>query len=197
MGRKNSSVEKKAQIVAAFCDCAVEVGIEKASMGEVAARVGIDRSTMHYYFPARDGLVAEAMRQVTRHYVERMDAAVARLDQRDRARSLIELLFGPSFHDTRRSNLLDELSALGNRSPFFLEQVKTVYRDIDATIIEVFDESFPNCPEKDRRTVAYAISQLAEGTSVFVGLGFSKSRRLAARQVALDLLDELGKKAKP
>lgn len=195
MGRRSSSTEKKAQIVAAFCDCAVDLGIEKASMGEVAARVGIDRSTMHYYFPAREGLVTEATQYIIRHYLERMSSAIAELDPRDRARSLIELLFGPTFHDVRRSTLLDELTALGNRSPFFLEQVKTVYKGIDAVIIKVFDESFPSAPERDRRTVAYVISQLAEGASVFVGLGFNKNRRLAARQVALGLLESLGDRA--
>lgn len=195
MGRKSGAAEKSAQIVAAYCDCVVELGIDKASMGEVASRLGMDRSTMHYYFRTREALVAEATTHITRHYVERMEAAVASLNSRDRARSLIDLLFSPTFHDPRRSTLLDELSALGNRDAFFLEQVKLVYQGIDSVIVQVFDESFPNFADRRQRTVAYTISLLAEGSSVFMGLGFSKTRRLAARQIALKLLDELASEA--
>ena len=191
MGRKSAAAEKSVQIVAAYCDCVVELGIDKASMGEVASRLGMDRSTVHYYFRTREALVAAAVMHITRHYVERMEEAVASLDSRDRARSLIELLFGPTFHDPRRSTILDELGTLGNREPFFLEQVKLVYEGIDSMIVKIFNESFPNVPDKRQRTAAYAISALAEGTSVLMGLGFSKTHRLAARQVALKLLDEL------
>lgn len=191
MGRKSTAAEKSVQIVAAYCDCVVELGIDKASMGEVASRMGMDRSTIHYYFRTREALVAAAATHITRHYVERMEEAVANLNPRDRARSLIELLFGPTFHDPRRSTILDELSTLGNREPFFQEQVKVVYQGIDSMIVKVFDESFPNVSDKRQRTVAYAVSALAEGTSVLMDLGFSKTHRVAARQIALKLLDEL------
>ena len=191
MGRKSNAAEKRSQIVTAFCDCVIDLGLDKATMGEVAARVGMDRSTMHYYFRTREELVAEATQHITHFYVERIESIVAKLSPADRAQQLVELLFGPTFHQPRQSILLDELTTLGNRDAFFQDQVAGFYRRIEAIVTQVIDESFRDRPAKDRRLIAYAISQLSEGTTVFMSLGFDKSRRLAARQAALMMLKQL------
>lgn len=198
MGRKNKSAEKRDQIVAAFCDCAVDLGIEKASMGEVAARVGIDRSTMHYYFKTREQLVIEAAKYITRFYTERIAATMATLDPRNKSHALVESLFSAAAHDERKSSLLDELGALGNREPFFREQVKSVYSGIETEVSRVLDETLPAAiPPKERRLLAQALMQLSEGATVFVALGFNRTWRLAARQAGLQLLDDLLTKYAP
>ena len=190
MGRKSVAAEKRVQIVEAFCDCIVDLGIDAASMGEVASRVGIDRSTMHYYYKTREALVVEASQHIASFYVDRIVASVSKLNPADKARSLIEFLFGPSFHDERRSALLDELSTLGNRQPFFQEQVRTVYAKMEEVVLGVFIESLPGAPEKECAELVYAIMALAEGAAVHTSLGFGKSHRLVARRLALRLLDE-------
>jgi AcrR family transcriptional regulator len=195
MGRKSAAAEKKSQIVEKFAEVVLDLGIERASMGEVASRVGIDRSTMHYYFRAREDLVIEVAKYISNHYVERMQAAVERLNPRDKARSLVELLFSPGFHDDSRSALIDELSALGNREPFFQEQVKSIYAALEAVTLQAFDESLPGVPLKERRAAAHAIGALAEGASVYSSIGFSTSHRLASRQLALKVLDELAERS--
>ena len=191
MGRKSSALEKKRQIVETFTECVVDLGIDRVSMGEVASRMGIDRSTMHYYFRTREDLVVEATQHITQFYVDKLKEGLGRLNPQGRLRSLVELLFSAGFHDEKRSSLLDELSTLGNREPFFQEQVLLFYKSLENFVHEVYDESLPNVPEKDRRFVSATIGVLAEGTTVYMSLGFSKAHRLAARQVALKLVDDL------
>jgi AcrR family transcriptional regulator len=191
MGRKNRAAERREQIVTAFCDCVVDLGIEKASMGEVAGRLGMDRSSTHYYFRTREELVVEAARHTAKFYVQRMEQAIANLSPVDRAKKLVDFLFGPTFHQPRLGALIDELSTLGNRDPFFNEQVMEIFRQLESLVVAVIDTSFAGCPARQRHSAAYAIIQLAEGTTVFTALGFDVSRRLASRQAALTLLDTL------
>lgn len=191
MGRRSVAAEKRVQIVEAFCDCVIDLGIDKASMGEVASRVGIDRSTMHYYFKAREDLVVEASNHIAGFYVTRIQEAVAALDVTSRARSLVELLFGPNFHDPRRSVLLDEFSTLGNRQPLFQDQIKTIYAAMEDSVMEVFRESLPNVPDKARKDLVYTLMALCEGTTVFMALGLPKAQRLATRRAALQLLSQI------
>ena len=190
MPRKSVAAEKRAQIVDAFCDCVIDLGMDKSSMGEVAARVGIDRSTMHYYFKTREALVIEASNHIAKFYVDRMHAAVERLNPADRVKSLVEFLFGPNFHDERRSALLDELGTLGNRQPFFREQVRSIYLSLEEVIIGIFGEGLPDMPEKERADLVYALMAMVEGATVLMGMGMAKSRRLSVRRVALSLLEQ-------
>jgi AcrR family transcriptional regulator len=160
-------------------------------MGEVAARLGLDRSSLHYYFRTREELIVAATRRIAAFYVKRLEDAAARLSADDRARKLVDYLFGPKAHQPRLSCLIDELSARGNREAFFQEQVVGIYRELERIVVNVIDLSFPNRPVQKRHAVAYSILQLSEGTSVFTSLGFDQSRRLAARQAALALLEGL------
>jgi AcrR family transcriptional regulator len=160
-------------------------------MGEVATRLGMDRSTMHYYFRTREDLVVAATERISRFYVDMMSQTVSAFTSEGQARQLVEFLFGATFHQPRLSVILNELRALGNREPFFKEQVYTIYRRIENVYISVIDKSFPRCPAKKRRMVAYAIGQLTEGATVEMSLGFDRSRTIAARAAALALLDTL------
>jgi AcrR family transcriptional regulator len=191
MGRKNRSAERREEIITAFCDCVVELGLAQASMGEVASRLGMDRSTMHYYFRTREELVVAATERISRFYVDLIEQRVAKFEPAIAARQLIEFLFGPTFHQPRLSVILIELRALGNREPFFKEQVYTIYRRIENVCISVLDKSFPRASAKNRRMVAYAIGQLAEGATIEMSLGFDRSRSVAARAAALLLIRQL------
>jgi AcrR family transcriptional regulator len=188
MGRRNQSAEKKQQIVTAFCDCVYELGLEKATMGEVASRVGLDRSSLHYYFRTWEELVAQAASQTSAYYADTIVDAVSKVSPNDRAKSLVDLLFGPTFHDSRRSRLLSEIEGQGRLNPFYTEQIRSLYKRFEQSIAKVLEESFPNCPAKERKTVSLAISQMCEGSTVFIELGFDSSARLAARQMALVML---------
>ncbi len=62
--------EKRREIISAFIDSLIDRGLDQSTMGEVAARVGLDRSTLHYYFRTRDELVLEAADEISLRYLK-------------------------------------------------------------------------------------------------------------------------------
>jgi TetR/AcrR family transcriptional repressor of nem operon len=55
-------------LVAAALQCIARVGFEGLRLRQVAAEVGIDHSTLHYYFPTKEDLVAAVLDHVTRQF---------------------------------------------------------------------------------------------------------------------------------
>ena len=189
--RGKTSKKKREQIIHAFMQAVLELGLEKASMGEVAARTGLDRSSIHYYFRHRDELLSEAAQLVTQHYVDRLHAAVASFSAQDRARQLVEHLLGGAMHQPDLSQLIDELSVAGNRNKAINRLVAGIYRALEKVMLTEIDAAYPDAPAKKRREVGYVLSQLSEGCSVFTSLGFGADRLKAAHDIAMQLLDGL------
>lgn len=191
MAKNDINAEKRAEIVAAFMDSVRELGLERASMGEVGRKIGLDRSSLYYYFKTKQELIEESARHLAAGYLEQLEAAIARFSALERARQLVEHTFGPSFHQPKFAAVMDEFNATSNRDKAVEKSVAGIYRSYESAIVREIDTSYPDADQKDRRDVAYAISQLAEGASVFQTLGFGTDRRLAARTISLKLLDWL------
>lgn len=182
---------KREQIVRAYMQCVLELGLEKASMGEVAARVGLDRSSIHYYFSTRGQLLREMAQLIADTYIDRLKNVIANFAPRDRARQLVEHMFGPDMHQPELAQLIDELALAGNRDQTINQLVAGVYHSLEKLVVEEIDTACPEAPVNCRRVVAYAFLQLSEGCSVFTALGFSGDRLRAAHDIALRLLDKL------
>jgi AcrR family transcriptional regulator len=197
MGRKNRAVEKREQVLQTFMDCILEVGLEKASMGEVGTRLNLDRSTIYHYYATRQELIEDAAKRITLMYVERIRAVVAKLPSAGGADQLIEHLFGSDFHQPDLSQMIDELSVAGNRDPAINAIVAGIYRSMEDVVVSEIDAAYPDAPLKRRREVAYAICQLSEGSSVYASLGFDTVHRRAAKIAALALLDQLHSAKQP
>lgn len=64
---------RRAQIVAAAIDTIAEVGYARASLGRIAARIGISRGLISYHFAGKDELMKEVISEVlaqARAYME-------------------------------------------------------------------------------------------------------------------------------
>ncbi len=64
---------RRAQIVAAAIDTIAEVGYARASLGRIAARIGISRGLISYHFAGKDELMKEVIGEVlaqARDYME-------------------------------------------------------------------------------------------------------------------------------
>jgi AcrR family transcriptional regulator len=192
LGRTNRSLETRDRIVDAFVQCVIELGLEKASMGEVGARLDLDRSSIHYYFRTREELIEQAARRVARTYVERFQRAVAGFSPGDRPRQLLDYLFG-EFHRPDLSVLIDEFSTAGNRDPAMQAHVKGMYSSIEDSVAAEIDREFPQAPRAARRDVTYAIQQLLEGCTVMKSLGFPEAHWRAGRAAAVQLFQSLGR----
>lgn len=189
--KKEATINKRAEIVAVFMDCVRELGLERASMGEVGEKIGMDRSSLYYYFKTKQELIEEAAKILANGYAQQLHSAIARFTSTERARELVEYVFGPSFHQPKFAAVMDEFNAASNRDKAIERSVASIYRSYEDAIIQELEVSYPAVSPKARRELAYTLNQLAEGVTVFSTLGFPPDRRLAARTLALRLLSEL------
>ena len=160
-------------------------------MGEVGEKIGMDRSSLYYYFKTKQELIEEAAKILANGYAEQLHSAIARFTSTERARELVEYVFGPSFHQPKFAAVMDEFNAASNRDKAIERSVASIYRSYEDAIIQELEVSYPAVSPKARRELAYTLNQLAEGVTVFSTLGFPPDRRLAARTLALRLLSEL------
>lgn len=191
MGRKNRSDETRERIVQAFIESVIEVGLEKSSMSGLGARMGLDRSSVHYYFRTREELIGLAIQRVAQDYVDRIEHAVGAFTDTNRPRQLVDFLYGSGFHRPDLSILIDEFSLASNRDPAIQDEVAGMYRAIEDAVAAEIDREFPRAPRQSRRAVTYAITQLLEGSTVAKTLGLPETRWRAAREATLLLLATL------
>ncbi|WP_322075662.1 TetR/AcrR family transcriptional regulator [Burkholderia cenocepacia] len=191
MPPKSQLIEKRKQIVDAFIDAVLHVGLEKASMSEVANRIGLDRSTLHYYFKTRYELISAATEHIHTIYCESLKTEVDGLSHENIVDRLIEHIFGPKFHNHQMSILLDELSTAGNRDAAIQEKVTEIYLALEEAIAEVLIAAFPKRSARKCRDTAALLTMLAEGYTTAVSLGVGNTRRLLARQLAVSCVAAL------
>jgi len=65
--RRKPTAERRAEIVAAACEIALADGLDSVTLRRVADTLGVVPGLVSHYFPAADGLVAEAFADVMTH----------------------------------------------------------------------------------------------------------------------------------
>jgi AcrR family transcriptional regulator len=186
--RKKLGEDSSEQIVTTFIECVRDLGLERASIGEVGTRIGLDRSTVYYYYPTKDALIDAAARAVGKMYIGKLQAAIDRFTSEARGRQLVEHLFGPDFHQHDLMCLVYELNATAARDPSIQRHVVGIYRAFETCVLAELEAAYPNATAKNRRALGYVVWQLAEGCAVVTALGLGEERRLAARASILALI---------
>jgi AcrR family transcriptional regulator len=186
--RKKLGEGSSAKIVTAFIECVRDLGLERASIGEVGARIGLDRSAVYYYFPTKEALVDAAAQAVGKMYIGKLEAAIGRFAPESRGRQLVEHLFGPEYHQHDLMCLIHELNAAAERDPSIQRHVVGIYQAFETCVLAVIDAAYPNSSAKARRSLGYVVWQLAEGCAAITALGLGKERRLAACTTILELI---------
>ena len=190
-GRPRRTEERRAQIVAAWLRHVADHGLGAASMTAASRALGLDRSTLHHYFRTHEDLVHAAMEEVIRRYRSVHERAAAEPDPRRRQKALLEAAFGAEADDPELSAVLLQFSLAAGSDPSARRQLRRAYQSFEDTAVQTVDDLFPDAPAADRRRVALAIVQLAEGASIYRELGFGEDRVDAARESALALLGSL------
>jgi AcrR family transcriptional regulator len=71
---RSLSGEKATRIVEAMRESVAEVGIAGSTFERVAAKAGVSRGLLHYYFGTKERLVIEVLRRDSRRRMEMLDA---------------------------------------------------------------------------------------------------------------------------
>ena len=128
VGRRPLSGEKATRIVEAMSESVGEVGIAGSTFERVAAKAGVSRGLLHYYFGTKERLVIEVVRRESR---ARMDMLEVPLGDAQTVDDVIDALVAgaenlarerPSFYA-----LLFELVAAGNRNPEVRRELAELY----------------------------------------------------------------------
>jgi AcrR family transcriptional regulator len=101
-------------------------GVEATSLDEIAARVGVRKQTVLYWFPSKDDLLDGVIAQVAAELSAAMEAAVraAGDDPMDRIIAVVRAAFRPAVRRPALLGLLREVSRLTPRhSALLLELV--------------------------------------------------------------------------
>jgi len=192
VGRPPKTRERRAQIVAAFLASIGRVGLSKTSVRLVAQELGLDRTTVHHYFPSRDDLVVAAMEHLIQVYRKQVDQLLeGPLTPNERAERLLDYAFGEDFNEPGVSGVLWEFSLASRDDPKAFAELQRAYQAFEDTALSELEKRYPDAPADEIRRVAFAVVQLSEGASSFRDLGFGPDRAAAARETAQQLVREL------
>jgi AcrR family transcriptional regulator len=125
---RSLSGEKAIRIVEAMRESVAEVGIAGSTFQRVAAKAGVSRGLLHYYFGTKERLVIEVLRRDSRQRMEMLDAP---LEQARTVDDVIDVLVAgagdlaakyPSFYA-----VLFELFVAGRRNPEIRRELAELY----------------------------------------------------------------------
>lgn len=122
-----TSAPTRVRILEAAIDLFGLRGVEATSLDEIAARVGVRKQTVLYWFPSKDELLDGVIRQVAAELGAAMEAAVraAGDDPMDRITAVVKAAFRPAVRRPALLGLLREVSRLTPRhASLLLEAVQ-------------------------------------------------------------------------
>jgi len=128
MARPSNQKERREKLVAAALDAASERGLRSISMTDVAAKAGLTRGAVLYYYEDLDELLVEAHRAGIARFCDARDAIVAGLPA-PAGQLAAAIRHGlPSGPDDALMRLLYEFDVLAGNSTLHHELVETMYR---------------------------------------------------------------------
>lgn len=128
MARPSNQTARREKLVAAALEAASERGLRSISMTDVAAKAGLTRGAVLYYYEDLDELLVEAHRAGVARFCDARDVIVAELPTAA-ARLAAAIRHGlPSGPDDALMRLLYEFDVLAGNSALHHELVETMYR---------------------------------------------------------------------
>lgn len=151
--------EARRRILTAAAEVLLRLGVAKFSAAEVAASVGISRTTLYAHFPTRDRLVAAALQYAARDAVERTVADLRGMD--DPAEQMIEIVLR-AVGKLRADPLLAMTIAPGGPMGFgrSVRDVIPIFRRILAPVVERCPELSDDLDEVAEVTIRFLVSLL-------------------------------------
>lgn len=106
MGRKSIQIEKRQEILSHFNQAIIEDGLEGATTGNVARRMGIRTSHLMHYFPSKESMIEAMISQLVSAYQEKFSSTLERQQNpTERLRYVLQQLLGPDWEGADQSKL--------------------------------------------------------------------------------------------
>lgn len=195
-GRKSIANERRAQILEAFRSCAVRMGLEKASLREVALEAGLPVSNLHHFFKNRDEMVSELEKQIIGGIMEELETGFQEEgDPQRRFRRSVDFLFSPRAQKLEDGSLYYDFWSLAHRSRTLRRTLQNQIRDQRKLFVKEFLESdgFSALSKAEAKEIANIMLALVEGTFYILdmdGENVSPSRMARITRRFLELYAE-------
>jgi AcrR family transcriptional regulator len=192
--RKNAE-QRKPEILRSFYETILEEGIEGASIGKVAKRIGIHPSLVMHYFTTKEQMLIELVDYIISEYRTLLDnIKIGSKDPHDRLRKLLETVWSDEWY--RVTNISVDFSVLSTsfRHTEIHERLHTIYtcfkkflsNEIQSFIVAGI------IPDQDPKKTAEIIISIVEGyrhfKHFFIGQSSSETYRQDMKSAMLTLL---------
>jgi AcrR family transcriptional regulator len=135
--------EKARRIVEAMRDSVAEVGIAGSTFERVAARAGVSRGLLHYYFGTKERLLVEVIRRDTAYRIETLGSELRAARSVDEVIAAFYATFSRTLADERGYvYMVSELFVAGRNSPELTRELGQLYsraREAFAEILRAKD----------------------------------------------------------
>jgi AcrR family transcriptional regulator len=120
--------EKARRIVEAMRDSVTEVGIAGSTFERVAAKAGVSRGLLHYYFGSKERLLVEVIRRDTVYRIEALGAELRAARSVDEVIAAFEATYARTVADERGYvYMVSELFVAGRDSPELTRELGQLY----------------------------------------------------------------------
>lgn len=117
MPRPSLKSERRAQILNAYGRCIARLGVEGATLEQVADEAGLARALIRHNVGNRDALLEVFSTEFVARSQAETEAMIAQLPGTDRPRILIDWLFDPGFEDHQQVRIANALLAAAAGAP--------------------------------------------------------------------------------
>ncbi len=140
--------EKQRGILASAAAVFAEMGMEKASMAQIAAHSNVSKALLYHYYPSKDALIFD----IVRTHLAELDAAIEAADRPDLApEKRLRLLVGQVLENYRDADDQHKVQLNGTSalSPEQMAEIHAIERRIVKRFSSVLNEINPDI-NKDR-----------------------------------------------
>jgi AcrR family transcriptional regulator len=133
--------EKARRIVEAMRDSVTEVGIAGSTFERVAAKAGVSRGLLHYYFGTKERLLVEVIRRDTVYRIETLGAELRAARSVDEVIAAFYATFDRTVADERGYvYMVSELFVAGRDSPELTRELGQLYSRARRAFAEILRE---------------------------------------------------------
>ena len=191
MARPSLKEQRTQEILDAFERCLPRYGLEGTSLERVAEEAGVKRTIIRHYVGNRDQLLTA----LTARYLEQsqvsLDAFIAALPKKERARTAVEWLFDPAYSDARMVQVANALIAAAAENEALAADMQAWVSDFVARLEQVIADDYPDSDPTAVAAVAAGVTGIYFNIEALYPLGDVSALVSASKAAAILLIETL------
>ncbi|MEM7135795.1 MAG: TetR/AcrR family transcriptional regulator [Myxococcota bacterium] len=191
MARPSLKEQRTEQILDAFERCLPRFGLEGSSLERVAEEAGVKRTIIRHYVGNRDQLLSALLDRYLAQSQQSLDAFIAALPTKHRARTAVEWLFDPDYSDARMVQVANALFAAAADDDVLATEMRAWLADFVTRLEQVFTDDFPDADAASVAAVAAGVTGIYFNIEALYPLGNVGALAAASKSAALLLIETL------